>query len=102
MHLSAFITERAPINDIDLKQDDAMQQKSMKAVGYERSLPLTEPDALMDIMLPQPAPSARDLLVQVQAVSVNPVDAKMRMRSAPPPGERKVLGWDAVTLSRSS
>ena len=67
----------------------------MKAVGYHQSLPISAPDSLLDLELPDPRPGSRDLLVQVRAVSVNPVDAKMRLRSVPGPGETKVLGWDA-------
>jgi NADPH:quinone reductase len=73
-----------------------MQHTFMKAVGYRKSLPLSDGEALMDITLPRPVPAGRDLLVRVQAISVNPVDAKMRMRAEPPVGEHKVLGWDAV------
>jgi zinc-binding alcohol dehydrogenase family protein len=67
----------------------------MKAVGYRESLPISDPMSLMDVDLPDPSPKSRDLLVQVRAVSVNPVDTKVRKRQAPPPGEMKVLGWDA-------
>jgi zinc-binding alcohol dehydrogenase family protein len=71
----------------------------MKAVGYRQSLPVTEADSLIDIELTDPEPSGRDLLVQVRAVSVNPVDTKTRMRSAPRTGEDvKVLGWDAAGI----
>jgi zinc-binding alcohol dehydrogenase family protein len=68
----------------------------MKAVGYAKSLEVTEPNVLEDIELPQPSPAGRDLLVKVSAVSVNPVDTKVRKRAAPPAGEYKVLGFDAV------
>jgi len=68
----------------------------MKAVGYQQSLAITEPAALLDIELPQPVATGRDLLVKVAAISVNPVDTKVRKRVAPPAGEYKVLGWDAA------
>jgi NADPH2:quinone reductase len=68
----------------------------MKAVGYRKSLPITEKEALLDVELPVPVPGPRDLLVAVKAVSVNPVDTKVRMRAAPSAGETKVLGWDAA------
>lgn len=68
----------------------------MKAVGYTKSLEITNPEALEDIELPRPTPSGRDLLVKVLAVSVNPVDAKVRLRANPENGEHKILGWDAV------
>jgi zinc-binding alcohol dehydrogenase family protein len=68
----------------------------MKAVGYRQSLPSTDPEALIDVELPKPVAGARDLLVSVKAVSVNPVDTKVRLRRAPAPGEIKVLGWDVA------
>ncbi|MFX5785316.1 alcohol dehydrogenase catalytic domain-containing protein, partial [Acinetobacter baumannii] len=50
----------------------------------------------MDVDLPKPEPRGRDLLVEVRAVSVNPVDTKVRVRAAPEAGTTKVLGWDAA------
>ena len=68
----------------------------MKAVGYQQSLPATDDKALQDIELPQPVASGRDILVRVEAVSVNPVDTKVRLRVEPEAGQYKVLGWDAA------
>ena len=68
----------------------------MKAVGYTRSLPATDPKAFACVELPMPEPGPRDLRVRVQAVSVNPVDTKLRA-SAPPDGPR-VLGFDAAGI----
>lgn len=69
----------------------------MKAVGYLKSLPLTDPNALVDFTADKPTPGPRDLLVAVKAVSVNPVDCKVRMRAEPKAGEpHKVLGYDAA------
>ena len=70
----------------------------MRAVGYQRSLPITDLASLIDVDLPCPAPMGRDILVRVGAVSVNPVDTKVRMRSAPEAGHWKVLGWDAAGI----
>jgi NADPH:quinone reductase len=67
----------------------------VKAVGYRHSLPIQDASSLMDVEVPRPLPSGRDLLVRVLAISVNPVDAKMRLRSAPQNGLHRVLGWDA-------
>ncbi|NHO32734.1 zinc-binding alcohol dehydrogenase family protein [Acetobacter fallax] len=67
----------------------------MRAVGYQKSLPITDEQSLVDIELPRPEPAGHDLLVEVKAVSVNPVDTKVRMRAEPKPGEWKVPGWDA-------
>jgi zinc-binding alcohol dehydrogenase family protein len=68
----------------------------MKAIGYQNILPINHSDALLDIELPEPQVSVRDLLVEVRAIAVNPVDTKVRKSAAPPAGEHKVLGWDAV------
>ena len=68
----------------------------MRAVGYQDSLPITAAAALVDIELPKPRPAGRDLLVEVRAVSVNPVDTKVRRRAKPEAGQWKVLGYDAV------
>ncbi len=68
----------------------------MKAIGYRQNLPLSDERALLDLDLPEPTPGPRDLLVAVQAVSVNPVDVKLRAGVAPEPGQAKVLGWDAA------
>jgi zinc-binding alcohol dehydrogenase family protein len=68
----------------------------MKAVGYKKSLPIEDTDALLDVETKMPEPGPRDLRVAVKAISVNPVDAKVRKRAAPPEGEVKILGYDAV------
>ena len=68
----------------------------MKAIGYTKSLPVSDRDSLTDIELPLPTAGDRDLLVKVHAIAVNPVDYKVRLRAAPEQGEHKVLGWDAV------
>jgi NADPH2:quinone reductase len=70
----------------------------MKAVGYHTPLPINDPAALVDLDLPKPQATGRDLLVAVHAISVNPVDTKVRKSAAPPEGEAKVLGWDAVGI----
>jgi len=54
----------------------------MKAVAHTRPLPISDPASPVDIELPKPSPTGRDLLVKVEAVSVNPVDTKRRMDSA--------------------
>ncbi|MDZ4190524.1 MAG: zinc-binding alcohol dehydrogenase family protein [Pseudomonas sp.] len=67
----------------------------MKAVAYYQSLPADHPEALQDVQLAEPTPGAHDLLVEVRAISVNPVDTKIRLGVAPENGVAKVLGWDA-------
>lgn len=69
----------------------------MKAVGYRSPLPITEPESLLDIEIPKPELRPRDLLVEVKAISINPIDAKMRIKEEPFEGqEYRVLGWDAA------
>jgi zinc-binding alcohol dehydrogenase family protein len=68
----------------------------MKAVAYLQPLPIDHIDALLDADLPEPEPTGHDLRVRVAAVSVNPVDTKIRRGAKPAAGQPKVLGWDAV------
>lgn len=55
----------------------------MRAIGYQHPGPIERDDALVDIELPTPVPAGRDILVEVRAVSVNPVDTKVRRGNAP-------------------
>jgi zinc-binding alcohol dehydrogenase family protein len=73
----------------------------MKAVAYQKSLPIHETDSLINTSLPDPVAQGHDLLVEVRAVSVNPVDTKVRKASQPADGEWKVLGWDATGIVHS-
>ena len=68
----------------------------MKAIGYRHNLPIQDDASLLDIELPDPTPGPRDLLVRVSAISVNPVDTKIRQNRKPAEGGVEVLGWDAV------
>jgi NADPH2:quinone reductase len=73
----------------------------MKAIGFIRPLPIEAPDSLVELDLPRPEPQPRDLLVNVRAVSVNPVDTKIRGArhqgsAADTTGKPRVLGWDAA------
>ncbi|KEX94304.1 zinc-binding alcohol dehydrogenase family protein [Pseudomonas umsongensis] len=71
----------------------------MKAITFtEHALPIDNPQALIDINLPMPTPGPRDLLVEVRAVSVNPVDTKVRAGTFTK--EPKILGWDATGIVR--
>lgn len=65
----------------------------MKAIAYTQN---GAASVLTDLQLPAPTPGPRDLLVQVQAISVNPVDTKVRSGAAVT--EPRVLGWDAVGI----
>ncbi|PDQ18112.1 Zn-dependent oxidoreductase [Mesorhizobium sanjuanii] len=68
----------------------------MRAVGYQIPAPITDESSLVDIDLPKPEPKGRQLLVEVKAVSVNPVDTKIRKSAKPEAGSWRVLGWDAA------
>lgn len=71
----------------------------MKAITFtQHALPIDNPQALIDISLPMPTPGPRDLLVEVRAVSVNPVDTKVRAGTFTK--EPKILGWDATGIVR--
>lgn len=68
----------------------------MKAIAFDHSLPSEHPDCLFELDLEIPKASGRDLLVKIDAISINPVDAKLRQRLRPEKGEPKILGFDAV------
>jgi len=67
----------------------------MKAVALTHYLPVGDPNAFLDIELPKPEAIGRDLLVSVQAVSINPVDTKVRAPKDMVEETPRVLGWDA-------
>ncbi len=71
----------------------------MKAVAFSHSRPITDEYALIDVDIPTREPRHHDLLVEIKAVSVNPVDTKIR-RNDEPLGERRVLGFDAAGIVR--
>ena len=73
----------------------------MKAIAYYASLPINDPKSLQDIELPEPVAGPRDLLVEVKAISVNPVDTKVRQNVAPENGTAKVLGWDVAGVVKA-
>ena len=68
----------------------------MKAIGYFEAGALDRADALIDLDVPMPSPGPQDLLVKVAAISVNPVDTKIRSRRGATGDTPEVLGWDAV------
>jgi zinc-binding alcohol dehydrogenase family protein len=70
----------------------------MKAVGYHTAGSIDRPDALLDLEIERPRPGPRDILVRVKAVSVNPVDVKVRASATRTDGDPKILGWDAAGI----
>ena len=68
----------------------------MKAIALTRYLPIDDPQSLQDIELPRPVASGFDVLVRVEAISVNPVDTKIRSPKPQVEAQPKVLGYDAA------
>ena len=86
-------TSARPIGVQSLSSEE---KESTKAVGFKMPLPIEDPNSLLDINLSQPKATGRDLVIQVRAVSVNPVDVKVRASTGPDGGEYKILGYDAA------
>lgn len=68
----------------------------MKAVALTRYLPIDDPRSLLDVELPMPVAHGHDLLVRIEAVSVNPVDTKVRAPKPQTEASPRVLGYDAA------
>ncbi|MGD1920781.1 MAG: zinc-binding alcohol dehydrogenase family protein, partial [Pleurocapsa sp.] len=68
----------------------------MKAVGLKQYLPIENENSLLDVEIPKPTAKGKDLLVEVKAISVNPVDYKVRAPKDKVESEPKILGWDAA------
>lgn len=70
----------------------------MKAIGFKKSLPITENESFFEFETEKPAPVGHDLLVKISAISVNPVDFKVRQNAAKDVtlDIPKIIGWDAV------
>jgi len=68
----------------------------MKAVGLHQYLPIENEQSLIDVEMERPHATGRDLLVKVRAISVNPVDTKVRAPSDKTETTPRVLGWDAA------
>lgn len=73
----------------------------MKAVAYKKPLAITEENVFSDIEIDQPIATGYDLLIEVKAISINPVDIKMRLRTSPNNEDWKILGHDAVGVVKA-
>ena len=73
----------------------------MNAIGYQENLPISDKLSLQDIDLPIPEVSGKDILVQVKAIAVNPVDYKVRQGVKPAGDQWKILGWDATGVVKA-
>lgn len=73
----------------------------MKAIAYKENLPIEEKHSLQDIELGMPEATGKDILVEVKAISVNPVDYKVRRGIKPEDGQWKIIGWDAAGIVKA-
>ncbi|MGG6314487.1 zinc-binding alcohol dehydrogenase family protein [Paenibacillus macerans] len=73
-----------------------MAQDMMKAVGFYKYLPVEDPESLLDVEIEKPQPTGKDILVKVQAISVNPVDVKVRSPKSRVENKPRVIGWDVA------
>lgn len=73
----------------------------MRAIGYYRNGPITEPKALEEVDVPEPKAEGHDIVVEVKAVSVNPVDTKLRLKQTPVGAAPRILGFDAAGIVRA-
>lgn len=70
----------------------------MKAIGYKKTGSV---DVLTDINIPDPIAGEHDLLIEVKAIAVNPVDCKIRNKVEPETDDYKILGWDTVGVVKA-
>lgn len=75
-----------------------MTPNKMKAIGITKNLPIDNPESMVDLLIDKPQASGYDVLVKVCAVSVNPVDYKIRQSPFDNKDAPKVLGWDAAGI----
>ena len=68
----------------------------MKAVGLTQYLPIEKENSLLDVEIPKPTAKGKNLLVQIKAISVNPVDTKVRSPQDKVESEPRILGWDGA------
>jgi zinc-binding alcohol dehydrogenase family protein len=74
----------------------------VKAVGLYRYLPIDHPESLLDVEIETPVAAKRDLLVEVKAISVNPVDCKRRAPKDQVESKPMILGWDAAGVVKAA
>ena len=67
----------------------------MKAVGFTHYLPIENESAFLDLNVEKPQPEGRDILVNVKAVAVNPVDTKVRAPKDKVEETPRIIGYDA-------
>jgi NADPH2:quinone reductase len=75
-----------------------MSQQTMKAIALYKYLNIEDPESLVDVEVEKPKPTGRDILVKVKAISVNPVDVKVRSPKDKTETEPRILGWDVAGI----
>jgi zinc-binding alcohol dehydrogenase family protein len=78
-----------------IKTDTKRRYFQVKAISLYQYLPIENEESLLDVEIPKPKAKGKDLLVKIHAVSVNPVDTKVRAPKDTVEKEPKILGWDA-------
>jgi NADPH2:quinone reductase len=68
----------------------------VEAIGFTGAKSLDDPAAFVRFTCEVPQPAGHDLRVAVQAVSVNPVDTKVRAGIKTAQQPPRILGWDAA------
>lgn len=71
-------------------------KETMKAVGLYKYLNIAHSESLIDVEIEKPVPVGKDLLVKVKAISVNPVDTKVRAPKDKTELSPRILGWDVA------
>lgn len=75
-----------------------MTTATMKAIGLYAYLPIEREDSLQDVLVDKPVPTGKDILVKVKAISVNPVDIKIRAPKDRKESAPRILGWDVAGI----
>jgi len=86
------------MDELAISVENRITNFAMKTVALTQYLPISDPHSLMDVELPRPTAQGRDLLVKIHAVSVNPVDCKVRSPKPKVESSPKILGWDAAGI----
>lgn len=72
--------------------------KTMRAVGLYKYLPISDVNSLVDLEVDVPVMQNSDILVQVKAIAVNPIDAKQRAPKPKVETSPRILGWDGAGI----
>jgi zinc-binding alcohol dehydrogenase family protein len=73
----------------------------MKAVGFTHYLPIEDPNSFLDLDIETPVPLNEDILVEVKAISVNPVDTKVRAPKDIVEESPRIIGYDASGIVKA-